>query len=368
MLANRTVSQAAFDELSASLRDNPNDADAHLLLSRCYDAVGMPSLAHDEFAIARKLHPSITQAVLAEFKTILQKGDPADAFKIWLELKELFPNDADVKQYGQVINEVFLNVEGAESMELSERKHGHKLAGVDGAYAHIRYKQGRYSDAVRIAQYDLNMHADYAPAAVTKAEALNAMGHHREAAFTTLGIYRANPFAIGIAREYAKGLIGSGHYDLAVMPALCNLALMAGVPEADRRAVEIARQAIGKASAKTTTDAFAQFDRTMKRSSLGSNYYWGLSKLYTSLGENEKALTNALKALEYVEVSPAQLVNVAACEERLGRFDLAIKYLDNASKIAAGEERHKILRQMLRVANRQNDLAWRLKHAIKPNG
>lgn len=367
-IQSRNVSQATLDRLTSIIKANPSDAEAHILLARCLDSINLRQSAHEEYEAARKANPTSMHKLLLEFKRTCKVGNPADGFTTWLELREMFPTDPAIKTYSEIVGSNFRTTDDAIDIYMSERAHGHGMPFVDTGFAKLRNEHNDPNDALRLANYELTTHRNDRGALLQKATAYLLLKSYKEAAIVGYHLYKMDPAYPGAARVLSEALTASGNYKEAVEPAMWDMLLsMSGSEQERQNAISRCARlySITKASASTT---IVEMKARFGNSAFGGDLACGLASMYELLGDNRKALAEAQEAASAVSAKTFYRLTAARIEEKLGLYDEAILHLENAydpGKPLSPDVQAQLFRVRAKVHNKSNDLAWRLKDALR---
>lgn len=74
--------QKALDTLAAAVEKNPNDVDARCALAGCYESLGLPDLAQEQYSAAIQVAPNNAHLWMLRVKQELKNGHPTLATKL----------------------------------------------------------------------------------------------------------------------------------------------------------------------------------------------------------------------------------------------------------------------------------------------
>jgi tetratricopeptide (TPR) repeat protein len=359
------VSQTTFDSLQAILKAEPNNALAHVLLAKSYDALGMREMARDEYALAHKLDPQRPKDALAEFKTLYGSDTPANAFRNWVEIRKVYPRDPDVAEMENIVALLFTTVAEAENSYVAEQKHGHALMGIATMMSVKRSTAHRYADALRLANADLKLHDTDINATIAKATALNGLGRYQDCIKTIEPAFAKFPFQGGTAYNLAIAYERSGLYEAALLPALMNLS-RANEGVDHEVATKMVARLFTKVSPKTKASTLATVQKKLGNTRFQNELHLGLGEVYENMGNPGAALVEYKAALDRDPNNGKLVLKLASASERAGDYELALQAYMSAQTLLHDEEVVERLRRLeLRLINPDNDFAWRLKSALQ---
>lgn len=362
------VTEKTFAEMQKILKGDPDNADLHLLLGRCYDAAGMRDMARESFVEAHRLDPSKTQVVLEAFKRKFNGTKPATGFNDWVQIRKTYATDNDVRLMETLVYALFGTVAAAESSYLSERNHGHDLMGIATLLSQVRSSQKNFAKALELAESDLAMHPNDDNALIAKATALNGLGQYERAAFVMLPLHRLYPLQFGTGWNLATSYHHMGKHELALKPALFNLAAVGTSPEkvdpAIRKVVEILPHVSSAARSESMKAVATMLDQTAYR----SNYHYALGRAFEQYGDLAAATREYQAATIKVNSDPKHLFALGRVYEAQGEYKEALQTLMAAQ--TGDPDAHDIMmalrRLEMRLINQPNDLAMRMKDMLRP--
>ncbi len=365
-LDTSTVSAATFDKLQTILKAEPSNALAHVLLGQSYDAIGMRDMAREQFAEAYRLDPERSTEVLRRFKEKYHSDSPATSFMEWVEIRQTFPLDDDVREMETVVALMFGTVSTAESAYIAERKHGHPLMGVATMISKRRSVQRRYAEALRLAQTDVSLHPADIEALIAKAAALNGSNQYQAAISTVNPVYLRAPYRPGIAYHLSLASHRAGLNEAALEPALFNLARSTSKRD-QLEGVALLELILPHVSAERITASLDNASKKIDITGYRANYHHNLGLLFEKLGDSTRAGMELRSAVTVSASNSQWMMDLGRIDESEGKYKEALQCYLAAQTMSPGSDEiaMHLRRYEMRLVNRENDLAWRLKDALR---
>ncbi len=223
-IGNKSATDATYKELETLIEAEPSNAKARLLLASCYDQLGLPELALEQYQLAYQAAPGNPATVAAFFNAQLKALHTAEAVKVLNEANKQYLRSPELLNF--VSNYIFNNNEIEMARLLYRRALRSKdiPIGFASALANIESKRNNYQAALQLATEDLHKNRDLAVALEIKGLALSHLGNFSEAVEPLKLAFPLNPGSVEIATAYALSLIWTGQYSSALAPALVPLA------------------------------------------------------------------------------------------------------------------------------------------------
>ncbi len=360
------VSQSTFDKLQTVLTQEPSNALAHVLLGKSYDAVGMREMAKEQFAKAHVLDPARSKEILRQFKEKYRTDNPASAFMDWVEIRQTFPKDDDIREMETVVALLFETVSTAESAYISERKHGHPLMSVATMISKRRSVQKRFAEALQLALTDLKLHPNDAEALIAKAAALNGLGQYKEAILAVRPVYLRWPYQPGIAYHLAAANHHDGRDQAALEPALFNLARSSSDRD-QQEAIALLQLILPGVSNEVLASNLERVGKRIDQTAYHSEYHHSLGLLFEKQGDFNAAERELRTAVDGNKPRSQWMLELGRVNESKGRYREALECYLAAETMSQGsvETVARLNRYEMRLVNRPNDLAWRLKDVMR---
>jgi tetratricopeptide (TPR) repeat protein len=222
---NQPVTDDMIEQVQAVLANDPQNRDAHMILAQCYDRLGLPDQADQEFTLAVKYSPDDPHALVELVKAEIKSGHPQVAMKMLEAAGKRFPNDAEVMFWYANYLATTNKTKEATALYKIALEHNAKILGLASALGQLRLEDRRFGDAVQLANQDLALDKNFVLAYRVKGFALAFMSRWSEAQEPLRIAYKEQPFKGGVAYMYAKACAWSGDYQDALEPALVALAV-----------------------------------------------------------------------------------------------------------------------------------------------
>jgi tetratricopeptide (TPR) repeat protein len=221
---DQPVTDDMIEQVQAVLANEPQNRDAHMVLAQCYERLGLPDMADEEFTLAVKYSPDDPHALVELVKAEIKSGHPQVAMKMLDAAGKRFPNDAEVMFWYANYLATTKRTKEASALYNIALKHNAKILGLASALGQLRLEDRRFGDAVQLANQDLALDKNFVLAYRVKGFALAYMSRWNEAQEPLRIAYKEQPFKGGVAYMYAKACTWSGDYQDALEPALVALA------------------------------------------------------------------------------------------------------------------------------------------------
>jgi tetratricopeptide (TPR) repeat protein len=211
--------------IEQSLENDPHNASAHLTLALCYDRMGLPDLAAQEYLHSVESEPNDAKALLEIIRGELKDGHTYTAMKLLQATSKKFANDADVLFWkANYLVSMQHSTEAAKMLAnvLSKKTN---VLGVASALAELELDHRRYGDALNLANRELENDANYWLAYSIKGMALAGLQKYDQAIPPLQRAFTERPFKSKAAITYAQCASWMGDYKTALDPALVYVAL-----------------------------------------------------------------------------------------------------------------------------------------------
>jgi tetratricopeptide (TPR) repeat protein len=219
------VAERSYTDLANILEKDPANYRAHLLLGNCYDLLGLPEQAYEQFQLALKYGPNEPKAIVAMIKEQTKSGRMRDASAMVDDASKRFPDNPEIKFWAGNFLYSQQRLKEAEQKYSEALSSKSKIFGLPTAMAVIRFRQKHYLEAVALANQDLAKNPNYVLANEVTGLSLMKLHLYDKAVKPMSVAFNANALKSIIAQEYAQALYWKGDYQLAMRPALVNLAV-----------------------------------------------------------------------------------------------------------------------------------------------
>jgi tetratricopeptide (TPR) repeat protein len=362
-LMQKKVTDSTFTRLAAIIKQDPKNAEAHALLSQCYDAIGMDSMAKDAQSQANKLNPGGPSQKLAHFKQQFNSDNPGASFAAWMEARKSFPSDADVRLMEDVIFNTFGNTESARKAFLRAQQKA--LPRVAASLAKVRNNEHRYPEALRLADAELKIDPADTDALAARTAALIGLNRYEEAEHTIGPLFERHPFDFYAAYLYSISSAHDRRPQAALKPALYALA-SAGSDDQKRQARELVGDLMRKIPDSYVDATLAECSNAIDRSVSPAEYHFELGEVFSKLGEYNQARFEYRTATQLNGTNARYFHALGLIYERQSKHEEAMAayrtaHLLDPQNVAYGDAWN---RESMRVTNQKNDLASRLRDAL----
>lgn len=367
-LDKEQTDNATFDKLGEIISKEPTNYRAHLLLGNCYDKLGLPEQAQEEYRLATKYGPNEPKAYVELIKSQVRLGQPGSAMILLAESRKKFPKDPEVQFWvGNwfLSQNKFPEAEAAYMLAMEQSKY---VIGLFSALAEVRLSQGRYAEAIALADGDISLAPQYLMANRVKGLALKQLGRYGQAT-KPLGIaFKQAPNKEGVAEAYAKCAYWSGHFKEAVFPALITLEQSASMDANNPVEKNLLEQILRKVTDNDLKSGLAAMDMLRRKKTKAAFHF--------ALGDVLDRIKKPYFAVEQYRLGLEKEPTFYRGWYRLGK-DLESYYRDYDQALLCYQKAHAFkpedreisysyLRLADRIAQRKSDLSWQLKDIIKP--
>lgn len=365
-LSVRKVDQQTFDSLVSFIKANPHDALAHSLLARCYNHLGMHDLAREQFEIAFGLDAGCSRQVLESFKHKFASNEPASAFPDWVEIREAYSNDPDVELMESIVFRLYGTPSDAESIYLHEIGKRRALHEINLEMSVYESGRKNFKRALELADNDLFAHlSDFGW--LSKVRALNGLQQYQQALPLAVRLYRGNAFTIGAGQQLATAYMGCNKAQSAIAPAAINLFVWSS-PEAVESAHKLLESVLASVPAGEIDAALKPAEQVASRAGVLPKYRLAMAETFVRMKMNSRALNELELAMAENSVDPkiyslhASLLSGSPddCQRAQASLQKSIQF------DPLNVEYRKISERLSqRLANQPNDIAWRIKSALR---
>jgi tetratricopeptide (TPR) repeat protein len=286
--------KAMLDGLAQILQADPHNYQAHFLMGTCYQRLGEPEQAADEFKAAVKYGPNDPRPIIELIRQVAALGQADIAIKFARIAQERFNDNAEVNFWLAHLLSLKTNkFDEAEKCFQNVRKSGQKIYGYELAYAELKLLRKEYKTAIAYAKLHRPSNDKDVAAELVKGRAYLGL-HDYEHAFAPLLKAYSNGFALApdVARSLAETAYWTGHYKDAVEPALVEMMLSSTTARDDSAMKSI----FEKSARHVTREEVANIVR------ITSTVLDGYSRFYTD-GSFHRTVGMALVALGMHDVA-----------------------------------------------------------------
>ncbi len=368
-LAEEKPDQKTLNRLAEAVEKNPNDVAARCELGACYDKLGLPDLAREQYSLAVKIAPNNPHLWINRVKQELKSGRSELAMHLIESAHERFANDPEVLfWYGNYSAAKQRIDEAAFAYQLALKQNS-DVEGLRSALGEICLEKMRYGDALTLANEEIKTHPNFWLAYKVKAFAL--MGLRRPAqALAPLRVAYANyPTKATVARTYAHACIWCGNYQEGLEPALTFLDATSSLTTNDIGAKQMLSTILENLPKSVVEQELPALSKKIQAAKPNAAYYFALGDTLDKLGLYELAIGQYTSGLKMEPEFARALFRLGSDYETARRdYRTALLLYAAANRLAPDDP--EILSHLWRLNNRyktrSNDLAWQLKDWMQP--
>lgn len=359
------VDKSMMDRVQKIIKNNPDSAQGHYTAGRLLAYFGYDDLAEDEFALADKLDPLHSKAILEVFELRIQKEDLAGAYKLLEFISKRFPDEPSLL----MMKGIFLERQGkttdaeqAYSSALAQEK---KVTGVATALASVRLRQGHPDEAISLADRDLSRSPRHFNANLVKGQALLSLGKASKAIPFLEQAHKIKPNNRNLLLIMAVAYYKGKDYEKALPYAFLNLALTTKAAEFASAKLFCAKL-VHESTPEAVNRAIDMAENNLTDAVYRSRLHFGLGDMFDHMSRHREASVQYAQGLRYDPESARGWYRLGVDEELFGDFSSAMRFLKKAYDLDPSdlEIRAACLRLATRIVNRERDLAWRIKGLI----
>lgn len=239
------LGEDVYAQLDEIIQREPNNYRAHLYLGNCYDKLGLPEQALEEFKLATKFGPSEPKTFVELVKAQIKMGQVPSAMGLIGEAKKKFPNDPEVLFWSGNFLQSKGRWEEAKTAYILAMSQKKPILGLPSAFAEIKLLEGDFAQAKVLAQADLAKDPNYAMANRIYGLALASTGKFEQSIGPLSKAYEQQPFKQGLAENLAACAVWAGKWKIALEPSILALGATASLdsnnPKEKSRLIEVFR-------------------------------------------------------------------------------------------------------------------------------
>ena len=375
--ARYPLTDLQVSQLEAMIKKHPDEAYLHFLLARHQRRLGYPQLADETIAEART-RPDASGFFKRSIEQSVSDADVARALLV-MQFAQDWHNKSDIAQAlsAFAFNEKALTarspddrllLEGQAEKIITDLKNHRQTwpAGVGGLLGQTRYLQGKFKEAIDLADADLKKDPRSLLANEVKGLAYVALSNLPAAVTPLAVVFEKSPNNGRTTPAYAQALIAAGQDAKALEPALFSL-----TQACDETQLRIYEQRLADLIAHTKPDVLEATIREVARKAQWTTevytYFFALGETFEVANRPKQALWAYATASSLNKAPTTALNRIARLHQNAGRYDEAkMCFLlslaanrENASSAIAFN------RLQDRLSNRKNDVAWRFKDWLR---
>lgn len=363
-------SEKTVDQLQQLLEREPYNARAHLVLGASLQSLGLPGQALDQFKIALKLSPNDPEALLHVAEMSIKLGHEDDVRQM-IELgHEHFPADdrvqmlyaTDLLEQGKIAHNRDLVKKSIKVLHALYAKNPN-MPELNGRIAECLLNLNKPPEAVAFGCRELRQNPASHEANMVVGIALVSLMRPSQAVGFLADAFRMSPLDLKVSETLAKCAAWSGRYELALAPALTNIALTVE-PHGDnpymRRLLTDCIRHSPKTTVESTDKEFEQLDQARHN----AGYQFVIGEALDECGYHELARAHYERAIKLEPSYPEPLFRLAQYYELQAHdYDKALEYYKKTQATSPSFNRvgDYIARLEDRLPARHFDLAWLLK-------
>jgi tetratricopeptide (TPR) repeat protein len=355
--------------LEKILETNPESCPARLVLAQYYENIGLADEAAQQIAIAVKDVPNDQQSLIELITSEVSFGHLKSAAALAEEARRRFPRHARICFLQGQIYSAEKQIDRAEQAylraERSANRSGEKILGLPTALAEIRNGQSRFAEGYSLAGFDIASDGRFWPAYKAKGIAALGLGYSDEAVKLLFVAYR-NLGQAEVAGSFAAAAYRAGKFDLALAPALIDLAANPLPGEFSSGPKKLIIDIWRKLPAHEGETIIV---RTESRSGLAANakYHFAMGEVMDSLRRFDLAVEEYRCALQArPDMEQALYRRGVDMEVYFHRYDDAVRDYRQALKLVPEyyDAQQSLMRLQNRLRCRPNDISWQLKDLL----
>ena len=362
-LKSHKIVRSEAEKIEGLLHRNPNEPKAHLIAAEVFAQMGLEHQALEEFNAAQKLAP---QVLLDEFHTVMREQPNRAPELVWYAAQQ-FPNDSAV-----LYEEARLCI-ARDKMDDAKKKLEEAIRQPKpwpdsyASLSQIAMESGLPAKSAQYAAEELKLYPDSMRARRLKTIARWKLGTPPETMQQELGVLikdRPNDQYINLL--LAQALTNQGKYSEALKPALFALG-QADNKSLLRECENVVSGLIGRLPAETVAAVVDDASPATSKNITSTLLRFRLADIYSQRGDHVGAKKQYLTALNmHPYLTPVIDFKLAQELEKMHDDKTAVFFYRLASRQRPEEPEYKRAQERaeMRYANRDNDLARRLKESL----
>lgn len=372
-----SLTDEQLQRLEGMIKAHPDEAYLRYLLARHQRRLGYVDLSNETMKEATGTHDA-SGFFRKKIEHAVANSDILRALKV-MDFAQNWHGESEI---GKALTAFALNEQSSmakteENRELLNSKSEQVIKdlmrnqsswppGVGGLLGHVRYTQGRYADAIQLANVDLKSNSRSLLANEVKGLAFMHLGNMSAAVGPLSIVFAEYPNNGRTTPQYAQALIATGQTRKALAPLLYSL-----TQASDYEQLKIFEQRLAEILPRVNETVLdATIDNVTKNSGWITQRY----TFYFALAEAFQLAKNDRQALHYYAIASAlnkapttALNRIAAIHQKAGRYEEArLCYMlswtaDRANATSALA----FNRLTQRMDNRNNDIAWQFKDWLR---
>lgn len=357
-----------YAQLDEIIQKEPGNYRAHLYLGNCYDKLGLPEQALEQFELAAKYGPQEPKAFVEMVKAQIKMGQVPSAMGLIGEAKKKFPNDPEVLFWSGNFLQSKGRWEEAKTAYILAMSQKKQILGLPSAMAEIKLLEGDFPQAKVLAQADLAKDPNFAMANRIYGLALASTGRFEQSIEPLNKAYQQQPFKQGLAENLSACAAWAGKWKIALEPAIIALGATATLdsnnPKEKIRLLEIFRHSKPE-----------EIEMAVKAATIKAGKH-PPAAFFFALGDVLDSVNMRQLAIEQYKRGLQEEPSFGRAWYRLGK-DLEIYAKDYEQALQCYQKAHafqmkdpEIAMAMYslsdKLAKRNQDWSWKLRDVLKP--
>jgi tetratricopeptide (TPR) repeat protein len=361
--------QQTLNRLAAAVEKNPNDVTARCELGACYDKLGLPDLAREQYSQAVKVAPNSPHLWMIRVKQELKQGHTDIATHLIESAHDRFANDPEVLFWYGNLFAAKSRPDDANLAYQMALKQNSEVEGLRSAIAEVDLEKMRFGDALLMAEEEIKRHPDFSLAYKVKGFALMGLRRPDQAMAPLRIAYASFKTQPMVSRTYAHACIWCGLYQEGLEPALAFLDATSTLTSNDLGAKKMLRAILEQIPKTELEKELPGLNKIIQKAKPNAAYYFALGDTLDRLDLHDLAIDQYFAGL-MMEPEFARGLFRLGKDLELSRRDYkaALVLYVHANKLAPDDPEifDHLLRLNYRMQTRWNDLAWQLKDWMRP--
>lgn len=365
-LARRQTTLEHFNGLASLIQRQPTDVLAIYLLARCYESAGLLDLSHEQFERLDEAKWKNREGSVRTLNRHLEKDDLQDAFALLPAALEQSPEDATVLLAEAIFQEETGKVKEARACYQDLLRSASPPLGAATRLARMKLADGDKVGALSLVNIDLERNRNYVAAIAVKCQILLQMHQGREAMRLAKQGLSTTPFSRTLLDVAVRAALEAKSDTAALEFALRNLSL-ADSFAVDEASKKLVANLIQKVPKHIVTQAISDTSNGISEDQARLRFHFDLANVYEKLQmpcESTAQLFICQKLAPDQAVVGWRLARKLETHEHdyVGASKLYARVSASTPKFVQNNAAKSRLTG--RLANRQNDVAWRFKDGL----
>ncbi len=363
-----------LDNLRQLISRDQNNAMAHYIMAMSLERQGFEQLAADEFARAEKAKPDFADPHYRRCLLLFRMQETEAALDEIKQCERLFADDGEQLFNLGLVAESHAQRQEAQRLFEKAAKAKNRALGVGLSLARFRISQGRFYEALQALEWDLRIDKQNTPALMAKAETFYYL-HRRQDSMRLFSIaYRQNPCEQKAAERACESLLSNGETREALRAAFFNLTCSTQSEELTESAKDLCLTILKRVNDRDAFSVADEVGSVMTQTKYCRFLYFALGDIFDRCGKKNQAMAEYEQGIKRCttckhdeDIVGRGMYRLALDKEEFARdYQSALQLYEKALALRPTdvEIEHHYLRLKDRLANRNNDFAWKLKDAF----